>query len=494
MLGAGPAGLAAAFFLAREGWAVTVFEGSEPAEPLRQDRRHLAELGVAFRREADRGALQPAVLRARGFGPLLVDLSAPGGGPPAGSAAATELAGVYRVGDPRAGCRTAVRCIADARRAVAAIGREERRPPSAPASEAAPGAGPDAGEGAEPPSSPQQLALRRATVRPSALSPGGPSSPTPSTEEAAAEAERCLECGTACNRCVDVCPNRANLAVAGPDEAGWSRPFQIVHLAGWCNECGDCAASCPYPGARPWRDKLTLFPDGPSFGAAQGYGFLLRELPGGRPRAGPVGRGRRPPAAPGGGGPAALPEQAPGEDVDSRLSGPCGCSPSSGGTTVPCSSRGAAHDGAAEGPRRWSSIPPSVREDVDIRIDGPLIAAIGLRPEGVRPADSPEPAPADPAPAREILLDGALVTPGLVCAHHHLYSVLSRGLLAAVGPCPGFPLHAAPPLVAPGPGRRPAHPGRRRAGRLPGGDPLRDHGGDRPPRLPLRHPRLARRR
>ncbi len=83
--------------------------------------------------------------------------------------------------------------------------------------------------------------------------------------------------------------------------------------------------------------------------------------------------------------------------------------------------------------------PPSVRENVDMRIDGPRIVdvarggqrAADRRPTGERAAGRAE--------ATVIDLDGALVTPGLVCAHHHLYSALARGLLAAVGPCPDFP-------------------------------------------------------
>ena len=72
------------------------------------------------------------------------------------------------------------------------------------------------------------------------------------------EAERCLECSYFCNKCVDVCPNRANVAI---DMRSWQifdDPFQIVHIDAYCNECGNCATFCPHSGA-PYRDKFTIF-------------------------------------------------------------------------------------------------------------------------------------------------------------------------------------------------------------------------------------------
>ncbi|MDO4547094.1 MAG: putative selenate reductase subunit YgfK [Clostridia bacterium] len=66
------------------------------------------------------------------------------------------------------------------------------------------------------------------------------------------DGERCLGCGLVCESCVDVCPNRANVVVvAGGKE-------QVLHIDRLCNECGNCAAFCPYDG-KPYHDKLTLF-------------------------------------------------------------------------------------------------------------------------------------------------------------------------------------------------------------------------------------------
>ncbi len=67
----------------------------------------------------------------------------------------------------------------------------------------------------------------------------------------AQEAERCLECNYVCSKCVDVCPNRANVSIAVP---GFENRFQTLHLDAYCNECGNCAQFCPWQG-KPYKDK-----------------------------------------------------------------------------------------------------------------------------------------------------------------------------------------------------------------------------------------------
>ena len=70
--------------------------------------------------------------------------------------------------------------------------------------------------------------------------------------------------------------------------------------------------------------------------------------------------------------------------------------------------------------------PPRVRENIDIVIDGRKIAAAG------------------PGAAKDISADtvfegdGRIVFPGIVCSHHHIYSALSRGITAQIGPTPDF--------------------------------------------------------
>ena len=83
------------------------------------------------------------------------------------------------------------------------------------------------------------------------------------------EGNRCLECATVCETCVEVCPNRANVAVRVPGKA----MAQIVHVDGMCNECGNCATFCPYDSA-PYRDKFTLFGSQHDFDDSKNDGFL----------------------------------------------------------------------------------------------------------------------------------------------------------------------------------------------------------------------------
>ncbi len=100
-----------------------------------------------------------------------------------------------------------------------------------------------------------------------------------SETNARAEAQRCLQCSTFCDKCVEVCPNRANytflvepvrwllpvlvcedgqLAVAGEEPFVVSQTRQIIHIDDFCNECGNCATFCVHQG-KPYTDKPCLF-------------------------------------------------------------------------------------------------------------------------------------------------------------------------------------------------------------------------------------------
>jgi len=83
------------------------------------------------------------------------------------------------------------------------------------------------------------------------------------------EASRCLNCGTVCECCVQVCPNRANIAiqVKGLDKE------QIIHVDKMCNECGNCLIFCPYD-SRPYKEKLTLFATEAAFRESDNPGFF----------------------------------------------------------------------------------------------------------------------------------------------------------------------------------------------------------------------------
>ena len=100
------------------------------------------------------------------------------------------------------------------------------------------------------------------------------------TEEAArAEAERCLQCSTFCDKCVEVCPNRANYAyrvspvslelpllacvdgkleTVGQEVFAVKQTRQIIHVDDFCNECGNCATFCVHQG-KPYSEKPRLF-------------------------------------------------------------------------------------------------------------------------------------------------------------------------------------------------------------------------------------------
>ncbi|WP_072119081.1 FAD-dependent oxidoreductase, partial [Shigella sonnei] len=89
----------------------------------------------------------------------------------------------------------------------------------------------------------------------------------------AQEAARCLECNYVCNKCVDVCPNRANVSIAVP---GFQNRFQTLHLDAYCNECGNCAQFCPWNG-KPYEDKITVFSLAQDFDNSSTPGFLVED-------------------------------------------------------------------------------------------------------------------------------------------------------------------------------------------------------------------------
>ena len=73
---------------------------------------------------------------------------------------------------------------------------------------------------------------------------------------------------------MDVCPNRANVAIEMDEKEGFQDAYQILHLNGLCNECGNCATFCPYNG-KPYKDKLTLFATIEDFKNSTNNGFIV---------------------------------------------------------------------------------------------------------------------------------------------------------------------------------------------------------------------------
>ncbi|HUX12467.1 MAG TPA: FAD-dependent oxidoreductase, partial [Spirochaetia bacterium] len=97
-----------------------------------------------------------------------------------------------------------------------------------------------------------------------------------SAEQVMREAERCLSCDAACLRCVEVCPNRANIAIPVTHGKSFTQSLQILHLDDLCNDCGACGFLCPYETkARPFKDKPTLFSSEKSFAESTNPGFFI---------------------------------------------------------------------------------------------------------------------------------------------------------------------------------------------------------------------------
>ena len=85
------------------------------------------------------------------------------------------------------------------------------------------------------------------------------------------EGDRCLQCSTVCENCVDSCPNRANVAIAMADGS-----HQILHVDKMCNECGNCTQFCPYA-SEPCHDKFTLFQTAEDMEDSHNAGVLFLE-------------------------------------------------------------------------------------------------------------------------------------------------------------------------------------------------------------------------
>ena len=152
----------------------------------------------------------------------------------------TSISGVYVAGDGARGPATVVEAIRDARKAADAIGSIRMTEPVVLAG------------GYE------RSAEKRGIIL--------------ETAHAEEECRRCLECGSFCGVCTEVCPNRANVLIRVP---GFAMP-QIIHIDYMCNECGNCRSFCPYDSA-PYKDKLTLFATVKDFENSENQGFVMAD-------------------------------------------------------------------------------------------------------------------------------------------------------------------------------------------------------------------------
>ncbi len=168
----------------------------------------------------------------------------------------TEIPGVYLCGDALTGPLSIVGAMGSARKSVDHILSQMGR--------------------ALTPLKPEALSeeeLRDLRHRKSILTESGDNQRTDFAAWAEREASRCLQCDVICNKCVDVCPNRANVFIrTGREEFG--QETQILHVDAYCNECGNCAQFCPWEG-RPYRDKITVFSLKEDFENSENDGFLV---------------------------------------------------------------------------------------------------------------------------------------------------------------------------------------------------------------------------
>ncbi|MCE1190026.1 MAG: putative selenate reductase subunit YgfK [Ignavibacteria bacterium] len=94
----------------------------------------------------------------------------------------------------------------------------------------------------------------------------------PHSTDIAVESSRCLSCHIVCNKCVDVCPNRANMVL--PVSGAFKNISQVIHIDDLCNECGNCETFCPYNG-KPYKQKITIFNSIAAMNDSTNEGFFI---------------------------------------------------------------------------------------------------------------------------------------------------------------------------------------------------------------------------
>ncbi|MDR1421273.1 MAG: FAD-dependent oxidoreductase, partial [Coriobacteriales bacterium] len=164
----------------------------------------------------------------------------------------TSLPGVYVAGDCKAGPQTVVRAMADAKLIACDILAKLEQSPDF--------------QTFEPQACREELLLKKGVLIATDALSQDPTDASPQTD-----ASRCLSCNSLCEVCVDVCPNRANVAIT--TNTAFAQSSQILHLDRLCNECGNCAVFCPTAG-KPYLDKPTLFATPEDFENSSNQGFL----------------------------------------------------------------------------------------------------------------------------------------------------------------------------------------------------------------------------
>ncbi len=169
----------------------------------------------------------------------------------------TNVSNVFIAGDALRGPSNVIKAIADGRTATRAIMKKEKVPGTFDTS---PG---------------QRIAERRRVPGTFSGQIDAKKAVLCSAGDERDETHRCLECNLICNKCVEVCPNRANVAIQ--TKPGIFMDInQIIHLDALCNECGNCTTFCPYDGS-PYQDKFTLFESCTDFKESSNDGFIIFE-------------------------------------------------------------------------------------------------------------------------------------------------------------------------------------------------------------------------
>lgn len=214
-----------------------------PVETDETSTLHVDTLITAIGEQQDSGALD-----AMGI-PLNIN-----GTPYVNSTGETNLKNVFLIGDVQQGPSSVVSAIADARRATDIIlARENIRT--------------HFDEKRWHNVDPAEVYKRKGLIAVAQVNKNRRSA------FVAQEASRCLECNYICSKCVDVCPNRANVSIAVP---GFQNRCQTLHLDAFCNECGNCAQFCPWQG-KPYQDKITIFSLSQDFKNSSNSGFLVED-------------------------------------------------------------------------------------------------------------------------------------------------------------------------------------------------------------------------